>query len=139
MVSSEYGLLDQVDGEACDLPQRSDGTLWRVGLVGIDGQVNMVANSIPHRTDARDVERLLAAELELEIAIALRHQSSGFLGHRLGGLQRDDARRDDAAMHRPSEQAVQWLAQDAGDELMQRPIDASLDMAVPGNDFVHPE
>src|SRR5207253_663041 len=90
-----------------------DGILRRIGLVGVDRQVDVVADAFANRFHTGDVEIDFAVDLDLEIAIALRNHLRGIGRHVGRRLDRNDPQEGDAISYLAAQQVVEWNAKAA--------------------------
>ena len=114
-------LLEPADVERLERRSHVDRVVERPRLVGIDHQVDVVAQRAAHRGDVREIALAAETDLELERAKALVAARRGELGRTIGI---EAARIDAHARRRAAQQAPQRLLRAARLQIPQRDVDA---------------
>jgi hypothetical protein len=126
---ARHRLLDQVEPILRHAVDRHDGVLRRIGLIGVDGEVGVLANALADRLDAGDIVLDVAVHLDLEIAVALIEELRRGRCHLGRCLDRQDAQHWHLVAHLAAEEIVERDAERAGAEVVQRAVDPGLGLA----------
>ncbi len=125
-VARRHRLLHHVHVVFTDAGHESDGVLGEIRHVRVDHEADLLARRLAHLAHARHVLADVAADLELQRAIAFVDARLGLLRHARGILEREHAADGDLDVDAPAKQLMQRNLEQVCGQVVERAVDAGL-------------